>query len=243
MAQRCGLPLAVVLPLASNAEYEAVAPQQAARADAEAAAHLQALAQAAQAVGVALQPRVRRGPEQHHEIVEEARALGTQLLVARQRGRRGLLARLLVGEMVSRVAAQAPCSVLLVPRDAAMWSRGVLVGLDPLAPAPAQAPLVQAAVAVAAACALPLHGVCVWPAGSTAAGAAGVLDMAAQQARQAGVAWHPRAVPAARAGEALLAAADTTGCDLLVLGRLGSTARQALGAGRWPVWLVNPPTP
>ena len=37
LAQRCELPLTTVLPLVSNPEYEALAPQSAARAEQEAA--------------------------------------------------------------------------------------------------------------------------------------------------------------------------------------------------------------
>lgn len=47
LAQRCGLPLAAVLPVTSNPEYEAVAPQLAARTDAQAAARREALQAAA----------------------------------------------------------------------------------------------------------------------------------------------------------------------------------------------------
>jgi nucleotide-binding universal stress UspA family protein len=56
LARRCGTPLAVVLPLISNPEYEAQAPAQAQRAEAEAALALQALRQMAQAAGVACSP-------------------------------------------------------------------------------------------------------------------------------------------------------------------------------------------
>ena len=44
MAQRCALPLRGVLPMLSNAEYEAVAPQLAERAEAAVAARLAELA-------------------------------------------------------------------------------------------------------------------------------------------------------------------------------------------------------
>src|SRR5512136_324887 len=103
LARRCALPLAAVLPVTSNPEFEAVAPELAERADVRAAARRGALLAEAQAQGVALDLNVRRGPEPFAEIVAEARARSADLLVIRRRGQRGLLANLLVGEMVSKV--------------------------------------------------------------------------------------------------------------------------------------------
>lgn len=239
MAQHCAVPLAAVLPVASNAEFETVAPQQAARAEAEVAVRLQWLQQMALAAGVVLSPRVRRGPELHREIVEEARALGSDLLVVRQRGRRGLLARLVVGEMVGRVAEQAPCSVLMVPRDAGMWTRGVMLALDPNTPRDTLIRLAQTAVAMAAACGLPLHGLSVAAGSDDLSAAQAALDLVVPLADAAGVAWQPQLAISRKVGEALVRAAEASGCDLLVLGRLGSVARLALAEGRWPVLMVN----
>ena len=116
LAARCGLPLAGVMPLVSNAEYEAQMPALAARADAEAGARADAVEAEAQRAGVALTLRVRRGDEPFEQIVAEARERGADLIVARRRGRRGFLAKLMFGEMVGKVVAHAPCSVLLCPR-------------------------------------------------------------------------------------------------------------------------------
>ena len=134
MAQHCGLPLAAVLPIVSNPEYEALAPQLAAHTEAQAGQRIQALLGDAQRAGVVLELQTRRGPEPYREIVDEARERHTDLIVIRRRGKRGLLANLLVGDMVRNVVAHAPCSVLVVPRASQMWSRRVLVALDPQPP-------------------------------------------------------------------------------------------------------------
>lgn len=248
LAARCGLPLAAVLPIASNPEYEAVAPQLAARADALAASHLAALQAAAAAAGVQLACRVRRGAELDQEIVDEARQQRSDLIVARRRGKRGFLARLLVGEMVSRVVAHAPCSVLLVPRAGQVWSRGVLLALDP-ALAPAQrAPLVDAAVGVAAACAVPLAVLAVAD-GAEAAGAEAAVQQAVAAAQALGVAAHG-AVRAGKPFEQIVAAADAQAADLIVVGRhggalasrawLGSTTQKVIGLAERPVLVALP---
>jgi len=122
--------LQAVMPLASNPEYETIAPHIAARAEAELAARRGALQAAASAAGVQLDLHVRRGSEPDADIVAEATERAAQLLVVRRRGKRGLLAQLLIGEMVSRVLARAPCSVLVVPREASQWQHGVLACID-----------------------------------------------------------------------------------------------------------------
>lgn len=246
LAARCGLPLAAVLPLASNPEFEAVAPQQAAHAEEEAAQRSQQLRTAAAQAGVALALRVRRGPELAAEIVAEARERGCDLLILRRRGRRGLLANLLVGEMVSRVAADAPCSLLFGARQAQLWQRRVLVGIDPEVN---DAGLPQRAAAVAQQCGLPLTVLAVarqskgLPAAERAAAAAAAV------AQALGVPVQARAC-AGRPHEQLVEQAQACGADLLVIGRqggpsggraaLGSTAQQVIGLADCPV-LVNVP--
>ncbi|CAD5373718.1 conserved hypothetical protein [Rubrivivax sp. A210] len=240
LASHCQLPLAGVLPLLSNPEFEMVAPQRARQAEAEAAARIQSLAARASQAGVALDLRLRRGARLFQEIVAEARERGADLLVIRRRGRRGLLAQLLVGEMVSQVVAHAPCSVLVTPQGSTMWSRRVLLGLDPTAP---DAALLRQAAALADACRLPLRAVCVAAAESTRAAAQVALDAAVAQA-QALCGQAEGELRIGRPHEQLLAAAQACGADLMVLarergrpkrGRLGGVAEEVIGHALCPV--------
>ena len=152
LAQRCNLPLATVLPLVSNPEYEALAPQIAARAEQDAAVKIAKLRAQANTAQVAIDLRVRRGEEPYLEIIEEACATHCEMIIIRRRGKRGLLANLLVGEMVSKVVAHAPCHVLIVPPEASMWSQRVLVAADPTEDG---RQIVAVATGVAAQCGLP----------------------------------------------------------------------------------------
>ena len=242
LARTCGAPLAIVLPLLSNPEYEEVAPQLAQRAETEAAAKLQALREMAQAAGVAVELRARRGPEPYREIVDEAGERGSDLIVIRRRGQRGLLANLLVGEMVRNVVAHAPCSVLVTPRGAPMWSRRVLVAIDPhstdLTPA-------STAAAIAAICSLPLSVVCVTASAADAMQQAErALQKAWSAARGSGV-QVDGLVRIGRPQEQIVALAKETGADLLVIGRhgddtlsrawLGGVAQKVIGLAEVPV--------
>jgi nucleotide-binding universal stress UspA family protein len=234
LAQRGQRPLGVVMPLTSNAEYEAVAPQRAAQADRDAAARLQPLREQAHAAGVAIELRVRRGADAWRGIVDDAQERGADLLVIRRRGRRGFLARLLVGEMVGQVVAHAPCSVLVVPRDAGLWTRRVLLAAEPGA---AGRTALQQALAVAAASALPLHLLC--NAGSDAAARRSAGDFVAdglQRAHQGGMAASGEVLVGASAAQ-ILQASRRQGADLLVLPR-GSVAHEVTGLAECAVLLT-----
>lgn len=251
LARHCKLPLAGVLPILSNPEFEAVAPQLAAKADAEAASKRHSLVSRARAEGVAFELQLRRGSEPYVEIVEEARERAADLIVIRRRGKRGFLANLLVGEMVSKVVAHAPCSVLIAPRGARMWSRRVLVGIDPQTP---DDPLLARAAALAADCALPLRVLCVATNEAARAPAEQALAAALQQARQFGTKVDGE-VRIGRAYQELMQGAQACGADLLVVARhrgdtlarawIGGVAQKVIGLTECPVLVHvnNPRTP
>jgi nucleotide-binding universal stress UspA family protein len=249
LARRRDEPLAVVLPLARDAELEMTAPAAAERADAEAATRRESLAARAEVQGVKLDLRLRRGPEPHAEILDEARGRGTGLLVIRRRGRRGLLANLLVGEMVGKVLMHAPCSVLVVPREGRLWQRAVLVAVDPQR---REASLPAAAAGLASECGAALHLVCVVAREDLRPGAEQALAQALRDSGDAAARGEVRigAVPAE-----IVAAAQACGADLLVVARhdggrapararLGSVAREVTGLAACPVLVYMPmPTP
>ncbi len=141
LARRRGVPLAAVVPIVSNIEYESVAPGLVARMEEDVHARLVALQDEAARAGVSLDVRVRRGEEPWREIVAEATARGADLIVIRRRGKRSFLANLMIGELVGKVATSAPCDVLMVPRAAPLTGRRVLAGVDgtPVGPQVARA--------------------------------------------------------------------------------------------------------
>ncbi len=220
LAQRsAATPLCVVLPMLGNAEFDAIAPALAVRADEAAAAKVHALRALAQAQGVSLSVQVRRGADLYREIVDEARAQGSGVIVIRRRGRTGLLANLLVGEMVSKVVAHAPCDVLVNARGATLWTQRVLAALDPLEPHPL---LLGHAAHAAVQFDLPLNLVCVVDTDSgdhraraEAACAAGLAQVRSLGARAEAL------VRVGKAHEQILDAARSA--DLIVIGRQGST--------------------
>ncbi len=153
MAKQAGLPLHVVFPLLSNPEYEAEMPDFALHAEQAAADKITHLRNLAEKQGVQIDVHVRRGSERHREIVGEAADLNADLIIIRRRGKPGFFARMLIGDMVSRVIHDASCNVLMVPRKAELWSKGVLVAVGDT---PDAASITKTAALIAQAGELPL---------------------------------------------------------------------------------------
>lgn len=229
VARAAGVPLAVVLPLVANAEYEAVAPDLAARQEDELHDRAMALGEAAAAAGVQAEVRIRRADEAWRAIVAHAAEHAADLLVVRRRGRRSFFANLMIGEMVGKVATQAPCNVLLVPRAAEAWRRGIVAGIDTTTQGMAVA-RVAAEVARVTRLPLLLASVAVHDTPAARAAAEAAVGAAAEVARAAGVAVECR-VEAGRAADVVAGLAAAGGADLIVVGRGGAAAHGRLHFG------------
>jgi hypothetical protein len=247
LARRCRLPLAAVLPIVTNPEYEVTAPELALACEQAASAKREALYAAARAAGVDLDLNVRRGDEPHLEIVDEARARHADLIVARRRGRQGFLAQLLVGEMIGNVVRCAPCSVLLVPRACRMWEARILAAIDDSA---AAAPVVATAQRVAAGCGLPLlvASVAAQDTAAATSSAEAAVAAALRTIRGSGSNAEGRVVRGPPA-ESIAALAHDCGADLIVAGRggspsawkrhgFGATGRKIAGLAACPVLIA-----
>ena len=245
LARRHALALSVVLPVRGNPEFEVEAPGLSARLDAGVALERQSLEASARAQGVACEVAVRHGVDPAAEIVGEALARGSDLIVIRRRGQRGLLASLLMGEMVSQVVAHAPCDVLIVPRGAPLWSRGVLVGVDPDGGARAA---VRTAAELASACGLPLHLLMAVERDGESERGLTEMQAALDLARAVTADVHAD-VQEGPAPQLLPAATRRLGTDLLVLARqgaaatrptrVGATTHRVIGGAECPVLICS----
>ena len=248
LARQHGLPLACVMPIVSNVEYESVAPELVARMEEGVHARVVALRADAARIGTDLELRVRRGEEPWREIVAEAKERNADLLVIRRRGKRSFLANLMVGEMVGKVATAAPCSVLTVPRAARVWTRRVLVGVDGTRAGPEVA---RAAARMAVAAGLPLTVASVAPHDTPAerAEAERVIAAAVAVARGEGADVDGQ-VAAGRPADTVTELAKALSADLLVVGRggaeahgrlhFGSNAQRVVGLASCAVLVVKP---
>lgn len=247
MAIRCDKPLSAVVPVVSNPEYEAVAPQLAERAEHEAAARIAALREAASTAGIEIDISARRGEEPYLEIVEEARERQSDLIITRRRGKRSFLSKLLVGEMVSKVVGHAPCSVLFAARAAQMWSRGILAGVDD---SPSAEHVARTAARIAAECGLPLTllNVISHDTPEQRAQAEGVLAHMLALSHAVGAQAQSR-IMTGKPFEQILSTGKEENADLLVVGRhgetnlirtpFGGTTQKVIGLADTPVLVVR----
>ena len=236
LAARRAIPLYAVVPLVSNTEYETFAPMLEDVAEAQAAAGLQKLRETAAARGVTLIGKVRLGEEPYREILAEAGERAADLIIVRKRGKRGFLASLLIGEMVHALTRHSPCDVLLVPREADIWTRGILAATDGSAHGRRTT---EVAASLAAAFALPLTIVSVAtdddPDGRIAADH---VNAAVLAARAAGASVQGQMLTG-KAPEAILGAATQTGADLVVLGRRGVNPVKRMLLGGTSEWVAS----
>ena len=234
MAKRCGLPLAVVVPVLTNPEFEIQAHRLVDRMEHEIAARIDDLREVAKGMGVTIHVQARRGESPADEIIREAEAIGADLVVIRRRGTRSFLAKLLLGEMVSQVVGASPCSVLMVPRAAHMWSRGILAAVggedDRVA---------AVAAAVASQCGLPLHVLSVAQSEGSRHEAEMIVSRNAGIAAGLGAEVHGT-VRIGRPCDEILAVPEA---DLVVVGmgnvRPGGTTRNVVEQSEKPVLAVH----
>lgn len=248
LAKKCGLPLSAVVPVASNPEYEAIAPQIVERTEQEAAAKIWDLRAAAQAAGIEIEIAARRGQEPFHEIVQEAAERKSDLIILRRRGKRSFLSNLLVGEMVTKVVGHSPCSTLFVPRAANLWSHGVLAAVDT---SPFAGHIASIAAKAAKQCDLPLHIVSVLAhdTPSNRAATQETLAFARASAEAAGMSVADSSILTGKPHEQILAAAKNLNTDLIVIGRhgesnlirapFGGTTQKVIGLTEAPVMVVR----
>ncbi|MBI2312231.1 MAG: universal stress protein [Betaproteobacteria bacterium] len=190
---------------------------------------LDAVASASAAAGVPCERLIRYGDEPHFEIINAVEEIGADLIVMGRRGARGL-ARLMVGDATGKVAGEAPCSVLVVPRHAAMPQRRILFCTDGSPHAEAAA---AAAWAVARCCNLPVTVVSVKASQHSEARRAeadAIVKRAVDRLAGLGVAAEGR-VAEGEVADAVVGVARSLGADLLVIGSHGRTGWRRLLLG------------
>ena len=204
--------------LETNPEFETIGSKFFEKEEKEARQYLESVKARAQSEGVICDAELLEGEEPHRSIVEAAKEKKIDMIVVGRRGRRGL-AKLLIGEIASKVIGHAPCNVLVVPRAAMITYQKILVATDGSAHANAA---VEDAIAIAKRCGSHLILL-------TAVRDSSVLDEAKKQlshplalAQSAGVSAEA-ATPLGRPHDVIVESASGRGVDLIVMGNYGKT--------------------
>jgi nucleotide-binding universal stress UspA family protein len=129
MAKRCGSKLTAISVIETNPEFESTAPQVLEKLEKEVRGHLASVQARAKQDGVACEVVVHEGEDSYKYIVDEAVAQKSTMIIMGRRGKKGFR-RLVMGSTTSWTIGHSPCSVLVVPRNAQVEFKSVVVATD-----------------------------------------------------------------------------------------------------------------
>jgi len=129
MAKRCGSKLTALSVIETNPEFESTAPQALEEMEKEARGHLGSVQARAKQEGVVCEIAVHEGEDSYKYIVDEAVAQKSTMIIMGRRGRKGFR-RLVMGSTTAWTIGHAPCSVLVVPRNAQVEFKSIVVATD-----------------------------------------------------------------------------------------------------------------
>lgn len=112
-----------------NAEFDALAPDLLEKMEEQAAGHVRSVKNLAEKEGLVCNAFVLRSENAYLAIAEEAAKLKADMIIMGRRGKTGLK-RLLVGSVAKRTIGHAHCNVLVIPRNAVLTCKTILLATD-----------------------------------------------------------------------------------------------------------------
>jgi len=225
-AKRCSSRLYAMSVLETNPEFETIGSKFFEKEEKEAQHYLESVKARARSEGVTCDTELLEGEEPYRSIVNAATEKNVDMIVIGRRGRRGL-AKLLIGEVASKVIGHAPCKVLVVPRAAVITYQNILVATDGSTHANAA---VQEAIAIAKRCGSHLIVLAALRDGSELDEGKNRVNQAVELAHAAGVAAEA-VTPLGRSHDVIVETAGGRGVDLIVMGTYGKTGVQKILMG------------
>ena len=129
LAKKCSSKLVAISVVKTNPEFESVVPQVIEKVEKEAREHLESVKNQASKEGVTCETIVSRSEEPYQDIVDQASKNRVDMIIMGTHGRTGLK-RLMMGSVTARVIGHAPCKVLVVPLNAKVKCRNILIATD-----------------------------------------------------------------------------------------------------------------
>jgi nucleotide-binding universal stress UspA family protein len=129
LAKRCSSKLSIVSVIETNPQFEALAPEVIEKAEKTIREYLETAKKKAAQEGVDCGIIVHRGEDTYKYIVDEAARDKSSMIVMGKRGRTGIT-RLMMGSVTARVIGHAPCSVLVVPHEARIEFKNIVLAVD-----------------------------------------------------------------------------------------------------------------
>lgn len=129
LAKICSSKLIAVSAVKTNLEFESVLPQVVEKDEQEATKHLEWVSNQAQKEGVECETIVSLGEEPYQDIIDQASKNKVNMIIMGTHGRTGMK-RLMMGSVTAKVIGHAPCNVLVLPIDAKVEFKNVLIATD-----------------------------------------------------------------------------------------------------------------
>lgn len=129
LAKICSSRLITVSVVKTNPEFEDLVPQVIEKAEKEAREHLESIKARASKEGVDCEIVVHRGDEPYQNIADDAAKNKVSMIIVGTHGRTGLK-RLMMGSVTAKVIGHAPCNVLVVPLNAKIECKNILMATD-----------------------------------------------------------------------------------------------------------------
>lgn len=129
LAKICSSKLIAVSVVKTSTEYESLMPQVVEKDEKEVTEHLESVKNMAAKEGIDCEIIVHLSEEPYQDIVDEGEKKQVNMIIVGTHGRAGLK-RLMMGSVTAKVIGHAPCNVLIVPLDAKVDCRNILVATD-----------------------------------------------------------------------------------------------------------------
>ena len=225
-AKTCSSRLSVLSVLETNPEYETIGSKFFEQEEKEALQNLESVKARAAKEGVNCDTVLLEGGGPAGSIVDFAAEKKVDMIVVGRRGRKGL-AKLLIGEVASKVIGHAPCKVLVVPRAAVIKYKNILVATDGSAHGNAA---VSEAIAIAKRTGSNLIALSAMRDESEREEAHKHVRTAVELAQKEGVPAEAL-TPLGRSFNTIVETAGGRGVDLIVMGNYGKTGVKKLLMG------------
>ena len=129
LAKICSSNLIAVSVVKTNLEFDSVLPQFVEKAEQEAIKHLESVKAQAAKEGVNCMTIVSRSEEPYEDIVRHASKNNVDMIIMGTHGKTEMK-RLMMGSVTALVIGHAPCNVLVLPLNAKVECKNVLIATD-----------------------------------------------------------------------------------------------------------------
>jgi len=129
LAKKCSSNLIAVSVVKTNLEFDSVLPQFVEKAEQDAIKHLESVKAQAAKEGVSCITIVSRSEEPYEDIVRHASKNNVDMIIMGTHGKTEMK-RLMMGSVTALVIGHAPCKILVLPLNAKVECKNVLIATD-----------------------------------------------------------------------------------------------------------------